>query len=150
MATAVEAFRQITWLIIKWALIISAVLLLLLALSAAFFYLHQWYTHDRHAANVAIDIDTTKQACPDDKYPIRVRIMNGSERTLEKTSFSLGARIKGRSTDLVEYQSYEDDHINKPKEGYSACYMVPKLTQPVPNPRELEWFIRYKTFYFVD
>jgi hypothetical protein len=150
MAEAVQAFRQITWLIVKWALIITVVVVVLIAASIGIFYAHQWYSYDRHAANVALDINATKQACADDKYPIRVRIMNSSERTLEKTSFSLGARVKGRSTDLVEYQSYEDDHISKPKEGYSACYMVPKLTQPVPDPRELEWFVKYKTFYFAD
>jgi hypothetical protein len=93
---------------------------------------------------------TDRKECPDDKYPIHIIIGNGSGRTLQHTTFSLSARQPGRSSDLAEYNSYEDDHISPPKQGYGGCWIAPKLKEPVADPRTLEWSIKYKTLDFRD
>lgn len=66
---------------------------------------------------------------------------------MEKVSFALSARRSGRSTDLTEYNSFEDDHLLKPNEGYGICWSVPKLKESVADLRELQWSIKYKTIY---
>jgi hypothetical protein len=150
MADAVEAFRQITWLIFKWIFIAAVVLVGLVMIIAAAFYGFNWYNYGRHEQNVQFFVTTDRKECPDDKYPIHIIIGNSSGRTLERTTFSLSAHQPRRSSDLAEYNSYEEDHISPPNQGYGGCWSAPKLKEPVADPRTLEWSIRYKTLHFRD
>jgi hypothetical protein len=150
MTDAVEAFRQIIWTIFKWIFIAAGVLVGLAMILVAAVYSYNWYTYDRHEQNVQFLITTDRKECPDDKYPIHIIIGNSSGRTLERVTFSLSARQPGRSSDLAEYSSYEDDHINPPKQGYGGCWSAPKLKESVADPRTLQWSIKYKTLYFRD
>jgi hypothetical protein len=52
MTDAVEAFRQIIWLIFKWIFIAAGVLVGLAMLLVAAFYSYNWYNYDRHEQNV--------------------------------------------------------------------------------------------------
>ena len=131
MTDTVETFRQITRLIFKWILITIGVLVGLAIVTVGAVYSYNWYTYDRHVQNVQLLITTDKKECPDDKYPIHILIGNTSGRTVERVTFSLSARETGRSSDLTEYNSYEDGHISPPNQGYGACWSVPKLKEPV-------------------
>ena len=75
---------------------------------------------------------------------------NNSSKILESVRFTLRARIKGRSTNLALYHSYTDDHISEPHMGYANCWAAPKLSEPVADPRLLEWDIDSKNFSFRD
>jgi hypothetical protein len=150
MADAVEAFRQISRLIFKWIFIAAGVLVGLVMLLVMAVYGHNWYTYDRHEQNVQFLITTDRKECPDDKYPIHIIIGNSSGRTLERVTFALSARQPDRSSDLAEYNSYQDDHISPPKQGYGGCWSVPKLSESSADPRTLQWSIKYKTLYFRD
>lgn len=150
MADAVEAFRQITWLIFKWISIVAGALIGLAMILGAAFYGFNWYTQGRHEQNVQFIITTERKECSDDKYPIHIIIGNTSGRTLERATFSLSANLPGRSSDLAEYNSYEDDHISPPNQGYGGCWSAPKLKEPITDPRTLQWSIKYKTLHFRD
>jgi hypothetical protein len=150
VADAVDTFRRIVALFFKWMIYATIIVVAIAALIAGGAYGYQWYSYDRHAQNVHIDLSTDRADCNDNKFPVRVRIMNDSSKVLEKTTFTLAARVKDRSTDIVKYHSFEDDHISQPKFGYSNCWSVPEFTQPVADPRALDWSIRYKTYYFRD
>jgi hypothetical protein len=150
MADAVEAFRQIARLIFKWIFIAVGVLVGLTMIVVAVAYGYNWYTYDRHAQNVQFVISTDRMECPDDKYPIHIIVGNSSGRTVERVTFSLSAHQQGRSSDLAEYNSYQDDHISPPKQGYGACWSPPKLREAIADPRMLQWSIKYETLYFRD
>lgn len=150
MTDVVDTFRRITGLLLRWlAYALLAIVGLCLVVWAAVAG-HEWYSYDRHAENVVIDISTDRADCADDKYPIRVRILNGSGKTLERTTFTLAARFKDRSTDIARYTSLVDDHINAPNNGYSNCWSVPPLSEPVADARVLNWSIASKRFVFRD
>lgn len=150
MADGVDIFRRIVGLIFKWLLYATLIISGIVAVIAGAVYGYNWYNHDRHIQNIAIDISTSKADCSDDAFPIRVRMLNNSSKVLERTTFRLEARFKDRSTNLVRYHSYEDDHISLPKMGYSQCWKVPELTEKVDDPRTLEWSIASSTFHLRD
>jgi hypothetical protein len=56
-------------------------------------------------------------------------IGNASGRTIEKVTFTFAARYPGRSSDLANYNSYYDDHIIAPNEGWGGCYALPALSE---------------------
>jgi hypothetical protein len=150
MADPVEAFRQITRLIFKWIFIAAGIVVGITVIFVTAVYSYNWYTYDRHVENVQFLITTDRKECLDDKYPIHVIIGNTSGRTLERATFSLSARQPGRSSDLAEYNSYEDDHVSPPNQGYGGCWSLPKFKEPIADPRTLEWSIKNKTVYFRD
>jgi len=146
----VDTFRRISWLIAKWSLfgLIGLIVLVCVVIGVAYGY--NWFTYDRHVANVQFLISTDQKDCPDDHFPIRVLVGNASSRTVASVSFTLAAREKGRSTNIAEYHSYSDDHILTPRTGWSNCWAVPKLSEQVAKPRDLEWSILYKDVRFQD
>lgn len=150
MSEAVDAFRQITWLIFKWLLIVVGALIGLALLIGGGIWGFNWYTHDRHVEQVKLIISTDRKDCTDDKYPIHIIVGNASGKIVEKVSFTLSANRPGRSSDLAKYHSYNDDHVIEPKKGYGNCWAVPELTEPVANPRELQWSIKYRSIYLKD
>ncbi|MDI3560011.1 hypothetical protein [Bradyrhizobium sp. Arg816] len=150
MSQAVEAFRQISWLIFKWILIASGSLIGLALVIWAGICGFGWYTHDRHVPNVQFIVSTDRKECVDDKWPIHLIIGNGSERTIEKVSFAFVARRPERSTDLARYHSYSDDHIIPPQKGYGICWAAPELSEKVDDVRTLEWTIGSKSITFRD
>jgi hypothetical protein len=151
MADAVDTFRRISWLIFKWLLYAALALIVLVGGIIGIGYGYQWYTHDRHEANVRFDIFTSKDSfCKDDNYPIFVGIENNSGRTIEKVSFALKANKPGYSSNLVKYDLYSSDKIIEPTDGFGTCWAVPELTEPVADPRPLEWGLLYKNIVFRD
>ncbi len=145
---AVEAIREITWLIFKWVLIACGGLIGLAVAVWIGVLAYGWYTHDRHVQNVALIISTDRKDCADDKWPIHMIIGNASGRTIEKVTFTFVARYPDRSTDLAGFHSYGDDHIIPPNAGWGACWPLPALSEKVDDPRKLEWSIGSKSITF--
>jgi hypothetical protein len=150
MVDAVEAFRQISWIILRCIFIAVGVLVGLGIIAAAAFYGYRWYTYDRHVANVQFLITTDRTECPNDEYPIHIIIGNTSGRTLERATFSLSAHMPNRSSDLAQYNSYVDDHISPPNQGYGGCWTLPKFTESGLDPRALQWSVKDKSLQFRD
>jgi hypothetical protein len=152
MATdAVDAFRQIARLIFKWLLIALLVVVGLVAVIAACMAAYTWYYETRHVANIEVNVNVAKDGvCKTDDFPIFVGVINRSERTIEKVTFRLSAKMKDRSTDLTEYHSNSDDRIIKPTQGFGNCWAAPKLREQVPDVRSLNWSIESKSFYFAE
>lgn len=148
--SAVDTFRGISLLIFKWLLYALLFIVVLTALLIAGWWVINWYTVDRHLQKVAIMVYTEKKDCDDDLFPIFVMIGNSSEKTVERVTFTLAARVKGRSTNLAEYHSYSDDRIIEAKTGWAQCWAVPKLRETVKDPRALDWGIEYKTIKLKD
>lgn len=69
------------------------------------------------------------KACSDPQYPLYVKFKNESNRTVLAINFSFKAYIRGRSTDIAEYNSLRDDTILKPGDAYSACWALPELKE---------------------
>jgi hypothetical protein len=150
MADPVDVFRRIVGLIFKWFLISTLIVIGVGAILGGIAYGFNWFNYDRHLQNVSFEVNTNRDFCKEEKFPIFVRVMNDSSRTIERFSFTLEAKVKGRSTDLARYHSYNDDHITPPKSGISNCWSVPELTQSIANPRDLDWSINYKSVTFRD
>jgi hypothetical protein len=148
MADSVDTFRRFVWLITKWLLVGTLSLLAFAAAVAGAFYSYHWYTIERHEKAVEFIVSTDRKDCADDKFPIYVLIGNKSTRTLERATFTLSARVKGRSTDLARYHSYDDDHISGPNEGFANCWASPELIEKVADVRSLEWTINSRSMRF--
>jgi hypothetical protein len=108
VSDTVATFARIMGLIGKWLLFGVLILVALCACLAGAIYFYQWYSYDRHAAQVVMLISTEKKAYDDDKFPLSVLVANKSSKALERITFSLEARQKGRSTDLAKYHSYSE------------------------------------------
>jgi transglutaminase-like putative cysteine protease len=67
------------------------------------------------------------KACTDPEYPVLVSFHNQSDRTVLSVSFSFEAYIRGRSTNLADWNSRKDDQIMKPGETSTSCWALPKL-----------------------
>jgi hypothetical protein len=148
MSAAVETFRAISWLIFKWLLIATLVLIAISAMIAGFAYGYDWFTHARHQQNVELIVNGELRECSKD-FPIHVLVGNKSERAIEKVEFRLAARRKGRSTDLAKYHSYSDDHIIPPQQGYANCWRAPDLIEAADS-AALDWSIAYRHVRFQD
>jgi hypothetical protein len=144
----VVTFARMMRLIGKWLLFGLLILIGLCAALAGAIYFIQWYTYDRHVAQVGIKVSTDRRGCSDDSFPIGISVDNSSSKVLERFEFTLAAREQGRSTDLVQYHSWLDDHILQPGYHLSQCWSVPPLTQRVADPRALVWTIKYSSFVF--
>lgn len=147
MSSAVEAFRGISRLIFKWLLISILGLLSIASLVSAGVWFWGWYSHTRHIENIRAVIHLDK--CENPLFPLFVGFVNKSEKTIQKVSFSLSAKRKGRSTDLARYHDYADDNIIKPNDGAGQCWAVPPLSAAAVI-KELEWSINRIDFTLSD
>jgi hypothetical protein len=152
MANTVETFRDISLLIFKWLLF---ALLGIVALGLAVWgvlYAYQYLTYDRYAAKVEITVGVSrdpKHICADSpNYPLFIGIINNSSKALDKVSFSLKATRKGHSTNLADYETYTDDKIRKPGEGWGNCWRAPLKANVKDDPRDLEWSVDYARMTF--
>jgi hypothetical protein len=148
MTDAVQTFRGISWLIVKWILISIGALIVLIALTFGGTIAYRWLTYEWPASKVQLIISTTRKDCPDDKFPISVLIGNTSSKVVTKAEFTLEARVKGRSTNIVMYHRYMDDHVLEPEKGWANCWAVPTLSETVPEPRDLEWSVGTRDITF--
>jgi hypothetical protein len=57
-------------------------------------------------------------------HPVFLGIVNDSSKTILRYSFNFEAREPGRSTDVAYWDTYTDDKIIKPGEGWGTCWRV--------------------------
>jgi hypothetical protein len=90
----VQTFRAISWLIVKWTLVVVAALVGIAAVVAGGLYGFHWYTHERHAAKVQFIVEYDQKKCAD-PFPLHIIVGNLSGRTINKVSFWVEARKPG-------------------------------------------------------
>jgi hypothetical protein len=141
MTDAVQAFRAISWLILKWLLIASAALIVLVAAGVGIYFANEWYTYGRHAAQVQPWIRIDPELCKTGGYPLFIGFTNKSDKTVDRVWFGIVAKVPGHSTNVSDYKTLSSDKIIKPDEGFGTCYSLPKLsTDELPS--TLEWSLR--------
>lgn len=92
--------------------------------------------------------------CADPAYPVMVGVVNKSDRTIERIFFRLEARIKGHSTNVLSFETYDSDRIIKPSESFGNCWRVPAFDYLYEsrglNPADLEWSFGSFRVQFAD
>lgn len=93
---------------------------------------------------VAVTVSFNTKSCSDE-FPIFVNIKNGSNKIVEKVSWSIGAYKKGYSNNVVNYSysseystPYSSDKILNTGQHFGVCYKVPSLLGSL-NPKDLNW-----------
>lgn len=150
MADAVQTFRAISWLVFKWLLIGLAGLIALIAVCVGGYSALQWYFHSRHVDKIAAVARIDRDLCKRPDYPVFVAFSNKSGRTIDHVSFSLQAKVRGRSSNIADYHSYSSDTIIKPGEGFGQCYRLPKMSELVLDLKSLDWSLSYVSYTFGD
>jgi len=96
----------------------------------------------RDAVTVTVRYDT--KSCSKE-FPLFVTIKNGSNKTVEKVSWNIGAYKQGYSNNVVDYGYYSEystlyssDKILNSGQGHAVCYKVPALTGTL-EPQNLNW-----------
>jgi hypothetical protein len=148
VADAVQTFRAISWLIVKWTLVVVAALVGIAAVVAGGLYGFRWYTHERHAAKVQFIVEYDQKKCAE-PFPLHIIVGNLSGRTINKVSFWVEARKPGHSTNLTKFDTHSDDKIIPPEQGWGICWRLPQLTEKV-DPQTLQWMIVHPTITFAE
>lgn len=97
----------------------------------------------RDSVTISINYDTS--ACSNE-YPLAVNFRNGSNKTVEKIRWNIGAYRPGYSDNVVIYEGYtseystpyESDKILSPNQGFGLCYKTPKLSAG-NEPETVSW-----------
>lgn len=108
-----------------------------------------WYSYGRHAARVTVHASADKSLCTDDAFPVFVGIVNRSQRPIRATSIRLEAQRPGRSTNLAESRTLDDDRIISSSTGWGSCWRAPLGPAAVDEqPRALVWSVAEASFDF--
>jgi hypothetical protein len=106
--------------------------------------LHQ---DDLDKSEVALTVKFDRSACPQE-HPLRVKIANGSSKTIEKVEFQFDARRHGFSDNFAHaFPGARTDKILSPSESYESCWETPVLETTI-DPSGLEWGISHSRVYF--
>ena len=127
----------------------------------------QWWSHDRHAANVEIVVrhknqwsklartqsstaDTnTDPLCSSDTHPVFVGIVNNSSKTIEYVWIKISAHLPRHSTNVLKYNAQAtSDRIVAPGEGFGHCWVF-EFDTKYANNSETENAIYEGTLYSV-
>lgn len=140
-----EAIFLVIKRLLKWLLIIVVILGLALYLFAKYEDWREYQTNGKHEEKVTIDAYfPTSGNCHKD-FPYQYNVWNGSERTVERVSFTVEIRKKGYSSALNTYTSLEEDKIIKPKEGWGRCFRaVKKDFSGDVNDKDVDIVVTYK------
>lgn len=128
MERLAEKLLNTTGRLFKSAMMVAVALVGLFIAILALASVREYYTHTLPTSQVKVtEFVVRHRACSDLQYPLYVEFKNESDRTVLAINFSFKAYIRGRSTDIAEYNSLRDDTILKPGEAYSSCWSRPKL-----------------------
>jgi len=123
---------------LKWLVIFAAGLFVLALLSVGVWWTWNWWSFERHEAKIytaalnasAEQIDpklgkALKEKC-DAQFPIVVVYLNESSRTIEYIAIEVSARLPGRSTNILTYDSRVTfDLVIEPNGGFAQCHRFP-------------------------
>lgn len=142
------------WLL-KWLGITILSLIAIAVLGAGGVWAWQWWSHDRHAANIDIVVKHKNQwsndpsvepaptklvggtasPCPEDSHPVFVGIVNRSSKTIDYISIRVSAHLPDYSTNILPYSSDANmDRIVPPTGGFGQCWMFNFSSEYKNNP----------------
>ena len=116
----------------------------------AYYIWNQQQLRERAKITLEVAYDTVK--CPPGK-PMLVTITNHSEKTLERTIFTLDATVPGYSSIVTpySYKQNRSDKILRLGESHAQCFPEP-LMKPSPlsdfRAEDLEWSANIDSVYF--
>ena len=100
----------------------------------------------KEKVTVSVSLDVAR--C-DPAHPLRATTTNGSTKTVEEVSWSLGAYRPSYSTNLLGYsgERHSSDKILSPGETYELCYPIPSvLADKTPLALSYKVDVNYVTF----
>ena len=116
-----KIFKTILWII--------GIVVILVVIGVSSTFVYKYITETIPSEKVEITVEYRKKVCTEKKFPLFIQIKNNSNKTIVKTYFDVGVKLKGRSSDLknFSYQDYSDDKIIEPTKTYRNCWRLPKL-----------------------
>lgn len=128
MERLAERLLNATGRLFKSAMMVAVALVGLFIAILTLMSAHGYYTVTVPTSQVkVVEFVVRHKACSDPQDPLYVKFKNESNRTVLAINFSFEAYIRGRSTDIAEYNFLSDDTILKPGDAYAACWALPKL-----------------------
>lgn len=151
MAQQSNILIDFTKWIFKWLAIFVAGLVVLGLLLMGGMLTWEWWSYGRHkglisvlTVNSATQKDTKillesgkspEQTCAGGPFPIFVGFVNKSSRTVEYIGIDVSARLPGRSTNILTYDSYvKMDQIVEPGSGFGQCWRFSVIDDYKNNP----------------
>jgi hypothetical protein len=136
------------------AVVVLAVFAGVLSRDYGFDRWYRWYTHDRHVKNVVVTVTPRDKDCTNPDHPLGIDIKNNSGLTIERTRYSFAATRRGRSTNIImgygmSSDGYRvDDHVISPGGSHGVCLHLPRFSERVEDPWQLEWSIDFFELFF--
>jgi hypothetical protein len=153
-ATAV--FLVLFFLFYKHPLIMLNASGIIIAATASIGYAIYWYNESISKpyidpdTQVSVSVIYSTTSC-NDAFPLAVTIGNGSDKTVERVDWQMGAFATGRSTNLAKYQlePFVSDGILAPGAVVTLCYALPGLNES-QQPSTLLWnaYLRHVSYRY--
>ncbi|GAG75104.1 unnamed protein product [marine sediment metagenome] len=88
-----------------------------------------------------------------EKFPIRVTVLNGSERSIKNYKFDLEVYQRGYSNNLntfniYDYNKYQSNKIILPDRGWIICWALPKIIQKRDDKADLIYRVSRESITF--
>lgn len=146
-----EAILIVIKRILKWVGVSAVALLVAIGVTVGAYqtYEHYYVTvpKEMERANVVVKIGDEK--CPPE-FPVSVKILNSSERTVNSVTIHVKGHLPNHSTDLTAYGALESDIVIEPKKEYGNCW-TKNLSYNAPagtKPSDLIWELsRYSVVF---
>lgn len=137
---------------IKKILKVVGVIILLIIVLFLLFLGYLWFEDKQRQAEedkVEMTVRYDLDECPED-FPLFVKILNNSDRTINSVDFDIRITRKGYSKNLAEWGDYGSDKIIEPGSGWESCwkYKLQAEYERYNNPDNLNFTIGYKYIYF--
>jgi hypothetical protein len=107
-----------------------------------------YYSYRYPQKQISIEVVYNKQMCSEE-LPLRVTIINNSNRVISNSWWDIGVYKTGFSSDLSDYSKndFKSDKIIRPKEAFTYCCGIP-TKEELGNPERYEYKIKYSHFTF--
>ena len=153
MATAqelAEATLIVLKRIFKWLLLGCVFIAVIIAVTLQILKWWEYQTTGKHAEKVIIKAFSAKDGGCDNDYPYTYTIKNSSDKTVEKTDFTLEIRKLGYSNKINSYTNIEDFKILKPNESLRGCFRAQSSDYKTNlTEKEVDITVSYKSIEFM-
>ena len=140
--------RIFKWIVI--ALIVVSLCIGLFAWLLDYISTREYRKKQEQENKVSIVASSNNENCTS-AYPYFYGIVNGSEKTVNKVSFTVEIRKKGFSSVLNSYTSIDEDKILKPSEGYGRCFRATKKDYDGDvKDKDVDIIVTYKDITFQE
>jgi hypothetical protein len=140
MSTATEtaeAFLHVLRTLGRWLLWLLLIVVGLALIGLGIYWGYDWYTYQHPKSQIKLTANIG-QTCKGE-YPVFVGVINDSAKTILSYTFDVVARQKGYSKNLARsYETYSDDKVLGPNEGYGTCWRIIKDGANYPKVEYLE------------